>query len=312
MIMGMPGETLASWKKGLETLAYDTKIDSIYIYNCTVLPNAPMNEPSFRDFYKIKTVRSPIYLPHASIHEDEEIKEYEYITVSSSTFTLDDLKKSFFYSWLILTYHSLGIFEHISKYYNKTHGLKFMDFYDIFLEYCSDEKSIFSNEYDIVLKYIDAGYAGKGWDHSDPKLGDIYWTIEEASWLRLVYNKIDLVENIENFLKYLEKKLSYNTSSEILNDLIKFQIFLLTMREDNEEVKSESFNFNWKDFLVNNAKLTAQTKNYHYRNLISEKDPIQWAYKTIWYGRYSSKFKFHPEFLEETKTQMQITQNISN
>ena len=28
MIMGMPGETLASWKKGLEILASDAKIDS--------------------------------------------------------------------------------------------------------------------------------------------------------------------------------------------------------------------------------------------------------------------------------------------
>ena len=38
LIMGMPGESLESWKAGLETLATDTKVGSIYIYNCGVFP----------------------------------------------------------------------------------------------------------------------------------------------------------------------------------------------------------------------------------------------------------------------------------
>ena len=54
MIMGMPGETLESWKKGLELLASDAKIDSIYVYNCTVLPNAPMNDPNYKKYLEIR------------------------------------------------------------------------------------------------------------------------------------------------------------------------------------------------------------------------------------------------------------------
>ena len=42
--MGLPGETLESWKNGLENIAM-TKIDTVFIYNCSVLPNAPMNVP---------------------------------------------------------------------------------------------------------------------------------------------------------------------------------------------------------------------------------------------------------------------------
>ena len=57
LIMGMPGETLESWKAGLEILATDTKVGSIYIYNCGVFPNAPMNETAYKGFHKIKTIR---------------------------------------------------------------------------------------------------------------------------------------------------------------------------------------------------------------------------------------------------------------
>ena len=86
LIMGMPGETLESWKAGLEILATDTKVGSIYIYNCGVFPNAPMNETAYKGFHKIKTIRSPIYLAHSSKNE-RGMPEYEDIVVSTSSFS---------------------------------------------------------------------------------------------------------------------------------------------------------------------------------------------------------------------------------
>jgi len=80
LIMGMPGETLQSFKDGLDSIAM-TKVDTVFIYNCTVLPNAPMNVPEYREKYKIKIVRSPIMLVHSSIHNRGTHQEYEEIVV---------------------------------------------------------------------------------------------------------------------------------------------------------------------------------------------------------------------------------------
>jgi len=57
IIRGMPGETLESFKKGLETIITDTEIPTISIFHCGVYENAPMNEPAYKEYYKIKTVR---------------------------------------------------------------------------------------------------------------------------------------------------------------------------------------------------------------------------------------------------------------
>ena len=298
LIMGMPGETLESWKNGLEILTVDSKVGSIYIYNCGVFPNAPMNEPSYREYHKIETIQSPIYLAHSSIHE-RGMPEYEDIIVSTASFTVDDLKKIYLYSWLIQTFHSLGIFEYISKYYHNTYNLQYMKFYEVFLEFCSAKKTIFSDEYEKVIAYISRGYSGQGWNHYDPKIGEIYWPIEEATWLRFTYNKAQLFHATEEFLQHLENKLGYNTSNRILNDLIKFQLFLLTTREGEKEVKTENFEFDWKDYFIQKNELKQIHKNYYYNNLVREKDQIQWAYKAIWYGRQSKNYKFHPEKLEE-------------
>ena len=66
LIMGLPGETLKTFKQGLENIAH-TKIDTVFIYHCSVLPNAPMNVPEYREKYGIKLVKSPIMLVHSSI-----------------------------------------------------------------------------------------------------------------------------------------------------------------------------------------------------------------------------------------------------
>ena len=135
LIMGLPGETLESWKKGLEILASGSQVGSIYIYNCGVFVNAPMNEPTYMKFHNIKTIRSPIFLAHSSIH-DRGIPEFEYITISSKSFSTDDLKEIYLFSWLFQTFHSLGIFEYITKYYHDEKKLLYVKFYEIFLDYC--------------------------------------------------------------------------------------------------------------------------------------------------------------------------------
>jgi len=298
LIMGLPGETLESWKKGLEILASGSQVGSIYIYNCGVFVNAPMNEPTYMKFHNIKTIRSPIFLAHSSIH-DRGIPEFEYITISSKSFSTDDLKEIYLFSWLFQTFHSLGIFEYITKYYHDEKKLQYVKFYEIFLDYCKKENSIFSDEYNKVIDYIDNGYSGKGWNHYDPNLGDIFWPIEEATWLRLVLSK-KLMEHTKLFLKFLEETLNFDTPDEILNDLIKFQTFLITTRQDSE-IKSARFHFNWKNYFINGSKLKQIENDYNYKNLVIEHDQILWGYKTIWYGRQSKSYKLHPEALEEGK-----------
>lgn len=297
IILGLPGETLDSYKKGLEIIA-NTKLDTVFIYNCSVLPNAPMNVPAYREKYKIKTIRCPIMLVHSSIHK-RGMAEYEDIVVQASSYTFDELKEMRLYSWAFVTFQNLGILEIISNYYNQTHGLLYMKFYETFLDFCRLEKSIFSDEFKKVVKYSEDGYAGKGWDHYDPKLGDINWPIEEASWLRIIRDKKKLIVGIESFLDYLEEKHGFHTSPDILRDLTKFQIFLLTTKDDTNEIKSEHFEFDWKNLFVNFCPINQTKKQYYYKNQVIEKDPIQWGYETIWYGRRSNKFKLYPENLEE-------------
>ena len=202
-------------------------------------------------------------------------------------------------SWVVQTFHSFGIIEYIERYYENMNGLPIMKFYDSFLEYCRTQESIFSREYQKLIKHVDNGYGGKGWSHYDPQLGDIIWPFDEASFLRLVLDRTKLIYEIENFINYFDHLHGFHTDHDILKDLVRFQVFLLTTRSDLEKIKSHDFNFNWKDFFVNNVELRSQPKTYFYKNLVTEQDPIQWCWLTAFIGRHEKYYKFHPDELSE-------------
>lgn len=303
-IMGMPGETLTSYKNGLEQLMELFPRPVVFVYNCGVFVNAPMNEPAYLEAYGIKVIKSPIYLWHSSIHNRGDIPEYEYITISANSFSLDDLKAMYLYGWTTQALHSMGILEYIAKFYNQVHGLKFIKFYETFIEYCQrDDASGFKTEFTIVRNYIDTGYAGGGWDHYDPDLAPIFWPIEEATWLRCVRDSQWLRREILDFLRYLEERLEYGDDMEMIEDLVDFQIFLLSVMDRKEPVKNHVAKYAWKDFLLNGnakiAELNRSPREYSWENKVTESDRAQWCYKAIWVGRNQGNYKCHLEHLNE-------------
>jgi len=310
-IRGLPGETLETFKQGLEQLIGESKIDTIYIFHCIILPNAPMNIPEYREKYKIKTVRSPIYLGHSSVN-NRTMEEYENVVISTSSATEEDIQEMYLYSWVILSMHSFGILEYVSRYYKKAHGISFMKFYEEVIEFCKTEKSIFSEEYEKVIEHRDKGYQGKGWNHYDPNLGDIFWPIEEAAWLRLTSQKKRTLDGINSLLDYLEKKLGYTTHKEILQDLVKFQLFLITTKEDQDIIKSENFDYDWKEFFDNSSELKQTKKSYNYKNQVIEKDDFEWNKRAIWYGRRGKICKFDSNNLSESQINFEAVEIRNN
>jgi len=274
-----------------------TQISTTYIYNCVVMPNAPMNNPEYRKFYQIETVRSPIYLSHSSIHS-REMQEYEDFIVSTSSFSVNDFKEMHIWSWFMQTFHTFGILDMILEFYSKLYGLSFIQFYESFYNFCKQHNSIFAREFDVMLQHTKNGCKGGGWSYFDSDLGELFWAIEEGTWLHLVENGNDLKRDILLFLNHLENEHSLHTDPVLLEDLIAFQIFLLTTRDDKREIKIMTFNNSWKEFFISETPLKKEKMTYFFKNPVQESDYVKWGFETIWWGRPQKKFKFGPENLE--------------
>ena len=165
----------------------------------------------------------------------------------------------------------------------------------IFLFIFLTGKHYFSDEYKKVVDYVSKGYSGKGWNHYDSKLGEIFWPIEEATWLRLISNKEFLVTDTTKFLNFLEQKFKFFTDKKEINDLIKFQIFLLTTNEGQKTIKSEQFFFDWKEYLRLNP----------YLYIIGLRNKVECESNYIKEGRYIGRIynevKQRPKYILDKK-----------
>lgn len=303
IIMGMPGETLDSYKRGLEQLMELFPRPVIFIYNCGVFVNAPMNDPAYIREHGIETIRSPIYLWHSSIHNRGEIPEYDDIVVRANSFTTEDLNQMYLYGWVTQAFHSLGVLEYVAKFYNQVFGMKYIEFYEVFLDYCRNTQGLFGREYGVLMDYMQTGYAGKGWDHHDPRLAPIFWPIEEATWLRCVEDSGVLKRDLRDFTAFLNKRKGLTLEAEVLEDLVDFQVFLLSTMDRKEPVKTFTARFAWKEFLVGGerdlGRLARDRREYSWKNKVTLADKAEWCYRAIWVGRNQGNYKCHPEFLRE-------------
>ena len=301
IIMGMPGETLQSYKNGLEQLMELFPRPVIFIYNCGVFVNAPMNDPDYIKQYGIKTIRSPIYLWHSSIHNRGTVPEYDDITTSADSFTSEDLRQMYLYGWTTQAFHSLGLLEYVAKFHHQVFGLSYIRFYEALIDYCKASTGRFSKEYRILLDYMETGYAGGGWDHHDPDLAPIYWPIEEATWLRCVTDGAALESEIRDYVRHLHSQLNLTVDAGITDDLVRFQVFLLSTMDRKEAVKTHRSKYAWKEFLIEGHRklddLVAQPTEYSWDNKVTIEDKAEWCYKAIWVGRNQGNYKCHPEFL---------------
>ena len=303
LIMGLPEETLETYKNNWEILAAIYPQPAIMAWNCSVFVNAPMNNPEYRKKYGIEVFESPMFMQHSS-SKKEEIKEYEKMVKATTSLPAGKIKDVYLYNWIMMVFNSFGILYYISRFYNKKFGLSYTRFYELLVEYCAESDGIFSREYEKAQAHAANGYAGGGWDHYDDELGDISWPIEEASWLRLVRQKEILKTEITQFLGFLAtKEPTRRADEELVKDLIGFQLFSINFPADRFSDRMESgFKNQWHLYFENAEDNDLQNKEImlYKETKASKRDIILWGYESIWFGRRSCRYKTKIKEMKET------------
>jgi radical SAM superfamily enzyme YgiQ (UPF0313 family) len=109
IIFGLPGSSVETFKNDLQH-CFDREITA-RVFPLTMLPNSPMNEPSYRERYQIRT-------------------DHNSVVVSTSTFTEADFQRM---RWLRLIYRAadhFGALRHLLRYLQWDHGIRALDLID--------------------------------------------------------------------------------------------------------------------------------------------------------------------------------------
>ena len=297
LILGLPGETYASFKEGIDKLLNAGVHDSFTIYNCTVLPNAPLNEPEYRRRWEIKTIRTPIFLNH-SVPGDDPVQEYEEMIVSTKTLPVEDWKKQYLFSWLVQACHSLNLTQVIAIYFKAGKGLKYSDFYEGLLSFArAHPGTMIGQELAFTEKKVDTVLQDGSWDIVLDEFSNITWATEEATYLRVSENLDRFYEETKQFVRELCQKFGLELEAQLFEDLISTQKALVVKWKQSGsqavELSDPVYGF-YKANLVG-APFNLRKGRFELKvkdDLNFNGDKKRYAREIVWWGRKGGKFSY--------------------
>ena len=125
LILGLPGETLNSWSKGLFSLLEMGQHQCIDVFFTQLLENSELNTPEQRKKYNIKhTIANNVN------YSDFHLPPYETLALVRSTNTLSESEfiDAVMLSWLIINFHCHGWTQIYSRFLNAV-GIPYYEFY---------------------------------------------------------------------------------------------------------------------------------------------------------------------------------------
>lgn len=253
-IIGLPNETLTSWKNGISRaveLGCHTALD---IYPLEILRNSELSKHV--SDYNMEVVKFDSLMPN----QESNIVEFHKFVIKTTHMSQQDFISGWMWGWVIYNFHHCAWLQAIQRFLYKDIKIGAREFYETFLEQCVLKNDFLKSEYYKHMEYIkDMFYS----NNSELNRGDVQYWAEQHTWY---YNR-DYIHNIisEWLTQYL---LDIGYTDLIIKNLIKFNSNFNVDRTQKQEYVIE-YNFNLYDFIqYSNVPLKKKKILYKYSNNI--------------------------------------------
>ncbi|MBQ2847711.1 MAG: radical SAM protein [Clostridia bacterium] len=281
LILGLPGETVESFCQGLCKLLRAGQHNSISVYYCELLPNAPMCKPEYMKKYEIEPMKVQFNHIHSANEKKDSIPEYSYLVRSTNTLSRDGWVYANLFSICLQCFHSLGLLRYFAIYAYYELGIDYYDFYSSLLDFCIKNNGMAGKLFREIKKKLDGSLEGD-WNHCNPVFGNITWFFEEGLYLEFLYNFDDFKKLVNEFVKPLFK------DQKIYTQLLKFQLNAIKLPFENG--KSFECNFDFPSYFRNISndkptRLNPQKTTVIFNANKKYEDWPTFAKEIVWYGR---------------------------
>lgn len=313
LIMGLPGETYDTFADGIVELLRAGQHEGLNIYLCSVLPNAEMADPSYREKHGIKSVRTQLLQQHATPSTDEVV-EYADYAIETKTMAQEDWRRVYLFSWAVQSFHTLALTQCLALFLHLNFGLSYRTFYEMLLDFAKkNPQTLIGQELEFVDGVVDKALQGGTWEVVMPEFGNVKWPTEEATFLKIVCQKDRFYSEIRDFLDRLLQRYKLDLEEGLLEDLITWQKNMvrdpfapksipLSLRYNLHEYFHSAYLGERIEFVKGQYCLNVHAKAEYGGDLET------FAREAVWYGRKGGRF-LHSSVIE---TQLPALSAIEN
>ena len=256
LILGLPGETVQSWKDAFWKIFRAGNHTGINILQAQLLENAEMNLLQKR-MWKIESV--PVYDYMSGSYGDADLNECVDVVVSTKDIPKEEMLDTLVWNSFIQTFHINGLTTYIARYLDKAHGIEYSKFYDDLYQWVQQD-DWFREQFAETRDYF-ANWTRHG-SINHPPIGNIQvfgWNLVHRTTLymqqqdRVAY----VFDSVDRFVKS-----HYNINKDILDQLMRFQRnYVIDYRDLKSLPIKQEFDYDFLGYILDNEPIK-QTCTY--------------------------------------------------
>jgi radical SAM superfamily enzyme YgiQ (UPF0313 family) len=254
LILGLPGETVESWKEAFWKIFRAGNHGGINILQCQLLENAEMNLLQ-KKLYKLESV--PVYDYMSGSYGDVDLNESIDVVVSTKTIPRDSMLDTLVWSSFIQTFHINGLSTYMARYLAKQQDIDYSKFYEDLYAWVQKDPW-FSSQFLETRSYFENWMTKGRIDH--PRIGNIEvfgWNLMHRTTLYMVKDKMInyVFDSLDKFLQS-----HYNIDSQVKHQLLQFQRnYVIDYRDLGTLPITQSFDYDFLGYIQDNSALKIPT-----------------------------------------------------
>lgn len=252
LILGLPGETLESWKQNFYRLYKAGNHTGITIYQAQLLENAEMNLLQ-RKLYKIEGRTVFDYL--VGTYNENELKEGVEVVISTKDLPLEKMLDAQTFSWFMNTFHINGMTNYISRFLLRYSNVEYEEFYEKFFEHIKTDPWLHSEIERIRDHYGNWSEHGRI-DHIPIQNIEIHgWNLVHSTIINMHSQgkRTHIFSVIEDFLRK-----NFNLDNDIIDQLMRFQSnYIVDHADMSIYPKLLNFDYDFLSYIIDGSTLNA-------------------------------------------------------
>ncbi len=179
LLLGLPGETYASFCAGVTRALSPFPRDHFNIYLCRTLENAEMSEPEYRDTYGIETRWCEVAMARRT-NDNVTVNEEEEIIVATKAMPIEDWRRSFHFGYLVNCLSNLRLANVIINHLRLERGVQVRAYIEYLI---ANATGPVRDMVDTLTAFQDSILASHSSVMQVAGFGPRYWEPHEAAYL---------------------------------------------------------------------------------------------------------------------------------
>jgi tRNA A37 methylthiotransferase MiaB len=255
LILGLPGESLESWKKNFYHLYDLNQHTGITVFQAQLLENAEMNLLQKKLF---KITSQPVTDYFAGSYSVEHIEESIDVITGTKDMPTPVMLDAQIFSWFQTTFHINGFATLVARFINKYMGISYNDYYEDLFAYFMTNEWLMKEESEARQYFSNWMTTGK---INHPKIGvEIHgWNIIHRTSMNM--HQEDRVDELYDFLETFLQR--YDLPEDLLGSLMKLQrSYFIKYNDRNHYPMKLELDYNIWDYLSFNRPLEKIATTY--------------------------------------------------